>query len=318
METWEIVLVLALVTVSLTMLVNQNVSMGLIQVLDSPLFQLVVVGLTLAVAVVSPPVAIVAVATIVVVYYLRNVIKIQMASGAFEEEEVAPSRIRIEQTKTVVEVDDCDSSNSNSNSVQTRPEDIDVIEAAMAESENRVALNSAQLHQPSFKIPAPAPIEDVLPMAHENFPNPRDAASEGFESTDPQAETRGAAPPAGTPTYVSNASNTFSVDVAAFMSGAAVPEGYNEATSPPAARPYNESAGQYSIASSRPYSGVQKRELADYMAGKDVGSNEYVQHGESIDDKIRNLQNGITVGGAPPPNFDQVTPPYHLNTMSSN
>lgn len=316
METWEIVLVLALVTVSLTMLVNQNVSMGLIQVLDSPLFQLVVVGLTLAVAVVSPPVAIVAVATIVVVYYLRNVIKIQMASGAFEEEEVAPSRIRIEQTKTVVEVSDCDSNSSSS--VQTRPEDIDVIEAAMSESENRVALNSAQLHQPSFKIPAPAPIEDVLPMAHENFPNPRDAASEGFESTDPQAETRGAAPPAGTPTYVSNASNTFSVDVAAFMSGAAVPEGYNEATSPPAARPYNESAGQYSIASSRPYSGVQKRELADYMAGKDVGSNEYVQHGESIDDKIRNLQNGITVGGAPPPNFDQVTPPYHLNTMSSN
>jgi hypothetical protein len=313
METWEIVLVLALVTVSLTMLINQNVSMGLIQVLDSPLFQLAIVGLTLAVAVVSPPVAIVAVATIVVVYYLRNVIKVEMASGAFEEE-APPSRIRIEQTKTVVEVSECD----NSSSLQTRPEDADVIEAAMAESENRVALNSAQLYQPVFKIPAPAPIEDIMPMAHEDFPNPRDAESEGFESADPQAEIRGAAPPAGTPTYVTNASNTFSVDAAAFMTGAAVPEGYNEATSQPAARPYNESAGQYSIASSRPYSGVQKRELAEYMAGKDVGSNEYVQHGESIDDKIHNLQNGITVGGAPPPNFDQVTPPYHLNTMSAN
>lgn len=314
METWEIVLVLALVTVSLTMLINQNVSMGLIQVLDSPLFQLAIVGLTLAVAVVSPPVAIVAVATIVVVYYLRNVIKVEMASSAFEEE-APPSRMRIEQTKTVVEVSECD---NNSSSLQTRPEDADVIEAAMAESENRVALNSAQLYQPVFKIPAPAPIEDMTPMAHENFPNPRDAESEGFESADPHAEIRGAAPPAGTPTYVSNGSNTFSVDAEAFMTGAAVPESYNEATSPPAARPYNESAGQYSIGSSRPYSGVQKRELAEYMAGKDVGSNEYVQHGESIDDKIHNLQNGITVGGAAPPNFDQVTPPYYLNSMSSN
>ena len=224
METWEIVLVLALVTVSLTMLVNQNVSMGLIQLLDSPLFQLAVVGLTLAVAVVSPPVAIVAVATIVVVYYLRNVMKVQMAS-----DEVAPSRIRIEQTKTVVDViaDEC---------ANTRSEDADVIEAAMAESEDRVALNSAQLYQPVFKIPAPAPIEDVLPMAHENFPNPRGSA-EGFESTDPNAEVRGPAPVAGTPTYITSASNTFSVDAAAFSSIAAIPQPFNEALSPPAARP---------------------------------------------------------------------------------
>ena len=316
METWEIVLVLALVTVSLTMLVNQNVSMGLIQLLDSPLFQLAVVGLTLAVAVVSPPVAIVAVATIVVVYYLRNVMKVQMASDDAAAAAAAPSRIRIEQTKTVVDViaGDCanGSNSSSDSSPQTRPEDVDVIEAAMAENEDRVALNSAQLYQPVFKIPAPAPIEDIVPMAQEDFPNPRGSA-EGFESTDPKAEMRGPAPAAGTPTYVSSASNTFSVDADAFMSAAAVPEPYNEALSPPAARPYNESAGQYGIAASRPYSGVQKRELANYMAGSDVGSNEYVQHGESIDDKINNLQNGITVGSAPPPNFDLVTPAFRQN-----
>lgn len=304
METWEIVLVLVLVAISLTMLVNQNVSMGLIQVLDSPLFQLVVVGLTLGVAVVSPPVAIVAVATIVVVYYLRNVIKVQMATSNFEAEAAAvPSRIRVEQTKIVVEVSDCGH--------QTRSEDADVFEAAMAESENRVPLNSGQLHQHGFKIPAPAPIEDMTPMPHENFPNPRGSQAEGFESADPKAETRGLAPAAGSPTYISAATNTFPVDPAAFLFGDSAPQPYNEALSPSPARPYNESAGQYAINRTRPYSGVQKRELAEYMAGSDVGSNEYVQHGDSIDDKIRNLQNGITTGDAPPPNFDQVTPPYN-------
>lgn len=310
METWEIVLVLVLVTISLTMLVNQNVSLDLIKVLDNSLFQLLIVGLTLAVAIVSPPVAIVAIATIVVVYYLRNMIKVQMASSPefLGNEEAPPSRMRVEQTRTVVEVSECDSA-------QTRPEDVDVIEAAMAESGGRIALNSAQLQPENFKIPAPAPIEDIKPLAHEDFPNPR--GSEGFESSDPAAELQGSAPVAGTPTYVAPESNTLSVDAEAFMTGGAVPTAFNEALSPPAARPYNESAGQYAINRSRPYSGVEKREVANYVAGKDIGSNEYVQHGSSIDDKIKNLHNGVPVGNAPPPNFDLVTPSFYGSSMSS-
>ena len=49
--------------------------------LDNSLFQLAIVGLTLSVAVVSPPVAIVAIATIVIIYYLRNLIKVQLITN---------------------------------------------------------------------------------------------------------------------------------------------------------------------------------------------------------------------------------------------
>ena len=109
METWEIVLILVLVTIALIVLANHNVSLGFIQVLDNSLFQLAIVGLTLAVAVASPAVGIVGIATIVIVYYVRNLIKIQLINANDEqppmivEEEANQNqpRLIIEETHTV-------------------------------------------------------------------------------------------------------------------------------------------------------------------------------------------------------------------------
>jgi len=319
METWEIVLVLVLVTISSTILVNQNVSLSLIQLLDNSLFQLVIVGLTLGVAVVSPSVAIVAIATIVIVYYVRNLIKVQMINNNLIEENSAQGnqgngspRMRVEETTTTtvettmerhIEIGD-----EAGCSAQTKPEDIDVVEAALNEDSSRVAVTAAQMQPQNFKIKAAAPVFASKPLDQEDFPNPR--SPEGFQvdSTDPLVETRGQAPQAGTPSYIASGKNTFADDANIFTPGAAVPEGYNEGTAKPVARAYNQAEGQYGIAAPRPFSGVQKRELADFVPGKEIGSNEYSQHGVSIDDKMTNLMNGIQVSSKPPPNFDAAAP----------
>jgi hypothetical protein len=78
METWEVILILGLVTISLMVLLNHNIAPSFISLLDNPMFQLTIVGLTLGVAGLSPPVAIVGIATIVIVYYVRNLNKVQL------------------------------------------------------------------------------------------------------------------------------------------------------------------------------------------------------------------------------------------------
>ena len=78
METWEVVLILALVTVSVLVLVQKDMSMSFIRVLDNTFFQLAILTGALAVATISPAVAIVAIATIVVVFYVRNLVKIHI------------------------------------------------------------------------------------------------------------------------------------------------------------------------------------------------------------------------------------------------
>ena len=316
METWEIVLILVLVTIALIVLANHNVSLGLIQILDNSLFQLAIVGLTLAVAVASPAVGIVAIATIVIVYYVRNLIKVQLINVGEEspmliEQETNQNepRLIVEETHTVetitkhIEVD-----NNGSYKAQTKPEDADVIEAALKENDSRVALTSSAMFGKNFKIPAPAPVHDTKSLDQDDFPNPRN--TEGFQadSTDPMAETRGVAPQAGTATYNPKMTNVFDADPNVFTPGADIPTGFNEPGAEHTFRPYSKSDGQYAINERRPYTGVQKYETADFIPGKDMGDNTYKQFGVSIDDKMTNLRNGIVSSTAPPPDFDLITP----------
>lgn len=315
METWEIVLILVLITIALIVLANHNVSLGFIEILDNSLFQLAIVGLTLAVAVASPAVGIVAIATIVIVYYVRNLIKVQLINVGSEspmvveeESDGQEPRLIVEETRTVetttkhIEVNPGSKPNYN-----TKKEDEDVVESALKEHDDRVTLNSGMFNR-SFKIPAPAPVYAVKPMEQDDFPNPR--STEGFQadSTDPDAEVRGPAPPAGTPTYIPNLKNTFSEDSNIFTPKEPVPIGFNEPGAEPTARPYSYSDGQYGINQMRPYSKTEKYETADYIPGKDMGDNEFRPFGVSIDDKITNLRNSIPQSGAPPPNFDLIEP----------
>jgi hypothetical protein len=322
METWEIVLILVLVTIALIVLANHNVSLGFIHLLDNSLFQLAIVGLTLAVAVASPAVGIVAIATIVIVYYVRNLIKVQLIntneSPMIVEEEANQHepRLIVEETHTVetttqhIEVDNNHAAHGSSSEckLNTKDEDEDVVEAALKEHEGRVTLTSSQMFGKNFKIPAPAPVPDSKPLDQDDFPNPR--STEGFQadSSDPLAETHGGAPHAGTPTYVPQGTHKFADDANIFTPGSTVPDGFNEAGAQPTLRPYTKSDGQYGIAEQRPYSVLGKYETADYIPGREMGENDFKQWGVSIDDKITNLRNGIVVGNAPPPNFDVVDP----------
>jgi hypothetical protein len=266
METWEIVLILVLVTIALIVLANHNVSMGFIQVLDNSLFQLAIVGLTLAVAVASPAVGIVGIATIVIVYYVRNLIKIQLINANDEEPPMIVEqesnqnepRLIIEETHTVetttkhIEVDKSDCK------LNTKDEDEDVVEAALKEHEGRVSLTSPSMMGNNFKIPAPAPVLDAKPLDQDDFPNPR--STEGFaaDSSDPLAETRGAAPNAGTASYIPNNKHTFADDANIFTPGSTIPDSYNEGAAEPTLRPYSKADGQYAIAELRPYANLEK------------------------------------------------------------
>lgn len=342
METWEIVLILILATIALIVLGNPSSTLNLIDLLDNSIFQLSIIGLTLAVATVSPAVSVVAIATIVVVYYMRNLIKIQMVDvvdvvDVHEEPRLnMREEITTVETKTTthqVEISDhnhaeCGKAQAEAvaqakaevqaqaggaapaaeegRNVNTKVEDKVVVEDALKEHEDRAPVMSVQ----QFKIPATAPFEEVRNNYQDTFPNPR-SSGEGFQadSTDPQAETRGPAPQAGTPTYQpAKSGNVFSVDTNIFTRATPPPQGFNEPGAEPTFRPYEDAAGQFGIAETRPYSNPQKYETADFIPGDDMGSNNYVQHGLSIDDKITNLRNGIVASTAPPPNFDAISP----------
>ena len=308
MDTWEIVLILVLLTIALIVLSNHNVPLGFIQIMDNSLFQLAIVGLTLAVAVASPAVGIVAIATIVIVYYVRNLIKVQLINNTPIIDETADEpRLIVEETNTV-ETRTLTVIEPRTPNINTKKEDEDVVEAALKEHDHRVTLSSPQVMSNSFKIPAAAPFSDSKPLDQAEFPNPRSAEGFQADSTDPLAETRGAAPVAGTPTYVPNSRHTFSVDANIFTPGSNVPEGYNEAGAPDAFRYYSKSDGQYGIHEERPSTSVQKYETADFIPAKEMGNNAYVQFGVSIDDKMTNLKNGIVASTSAPPNFDEVVP----------
>jgi hypothetical protein len=105
MDTWEIVLILLLLTVSVLVISKHEIPLSFVTLLDNIYFQLIILGLTLALSTVSPASALVAVATVVIMYYVRNVVKIQifqMTQQAQEEQlnnEVEQPRIEITEEK---------------------------------------------------------------------------------------------------------------------------------------------------------------------------------------------------------------------------
>ena len=312
MDTWEVVLILILVTVALVVLSNQNISLDLIQILDNSLFQLVVLSLTLAVAIYSPPVAVVGIISIVIVYYIRNLSKVQLLNvnerTILIEEETNPNPPRItiteetttiETTKTKLEISDDGDYSEN-----TRDEDLPSVENALSEHESRISLDSPDLLPKEFKMSGTVPVYDSKMLDREDFENPRSSNTQP-EYKDHAEELYGVAPTTGTPNYLTN-DKSFEADI--FSDSPVSPNGFNESALQPSFRPYDKNDGQYAINELRPYTYPQKQELADYIPGNDQGNNTFNNIGVSIDDKITNLTKGISVSSAPPPNFDQVSP----------
>ena len=310
--------------------------------LDNSLFQLAIVGLTLAVAVVSPPVAIVAIATIIIVYYTRNLIKVQLItndescnkpveiSNNDDLQTTNEPRLFIEEIKTVetttrtqhlkthnIEIQDSSNNSQeeqqnkpvvpDNNNTNTKPEDVDVLETVLNEEEYRKN-RGCPISPTQYKIPSVAPFSDIKPAEYDTIPDPR-IGNEGFhvDSMDSQLEVNGKAPNAGSSSYLSDNNSTFDVDTNIFTKSENVPVEYNELSAPPTYRPYSLSEGQYEINENRPYSSAQKYEVADFTPGNDLGSNEFAVFGESIDDKMSSLKKTVVIS-KPPPNFDEVVP----------
>jgi hypothetical protein len=306
-----------------------------ISILDNIVVQLAILGAVLAMAVVSPPVAIVAMITVVTVYYMRNVSKVDSIEPSVEineniqyinttnnniqmnvsNEEVLKLEHELTQNNiAVVHPDHSQEKHKeekhkeekllSDHEVNTKRENEnkDVLETALGESESRMPLE--ETIGSNSRVGGEVAMEDKRPPAHEDFPDPRKTgAGEGFEvkSLDTQAEFHGSVPPSyGTKSQM--------VDSSVFTPPSKLLDGYNEVVSPPTIRSFTDNAGQFTINSSRPSTLPEKYEVADYMPGSDMGSNDYSLYGASIDDKISFLNNSFVQSTTPPPNFSNVIP----------
>ena len=306
METWEVVLILVLVTIAVSVLVKNDISVSLIDTLDNTIFQLAILATTLLLATVSPAVAIVAIATIVVVYYVRNLAKIQMIEPTSDE-----PRIELTEVKTVTMV-----GTPQINIVESTPPEVskgtlpqsnkappadnsDVITTVLGEHVSRPPQEQKLIGERA-KLGGAAPFESQPPPAHERFENPR---GEGFiaEALDKQAEFYGDAP-------IHVDGSLGSVDSDVFIPAPATVDGFNEALIAPEVRPYNDNQGQYTIGETRPYTKVQKYELASFQPGSEMGSNDFSPVGVSIDDKVANMNSAFMPSATAPPNFNNAVP----------
>ena len=326
METWEVVAILVLITLAISVVARQNVPYSLMSLLDNTLFQLAIIGATLGVATVSPAVGIVAIATIVIVYYIRNLSKIEMVTAQSDLERAIVDMLEDDSPRLVVKEepitrpppmkptedaavpDDTPVATTDLPVVTSRPHDAsnsDVIHAAMKEHESRPPsdlLNQSVGTRATIGGGSP-PMPNPQVPRQENHPNPRGQADKA-EPFDTQADFNSAAPTGSLETTVAAPQ----VDSDVFTPAPANMESYNELGAAPAIRPYSDDSGQYTINNPRPQSNYGRYEVADYAPGVDMGLNEFKPVGVSIDDKTNNLKLGITPSSAPPPNFDQVFP----------
>jgi hypothetical protein len=304
METWEVVLILALVTVSVMVLVQKEMSMTCIRLLDNTFFQLAILTGALAVATISPAVAIVAIATIVVVFYVRNLTKIQMITP-YELSAVDEDTPRIEMTekteRTMTIVGDVPVSAGTLPDVNAPPpkDNKDVVAKALSEHESRPPMQQPLVGQRA-SISGTAPLVSQLPPPHENFPNPRGSAMTA-DPVDSKMAMYGEAPVSGfTPSIEEEEGFTaaagYSID------------GKDESSTEFIVRPFNDNQGQYNLNEVRPNQRPGKYELADFMPGTEMGSNDFAPTGVSIDDKVSNLQNGFVTSSAAPPDFNNAFP----------
>jgi uncharacterized membrane protein len=303
MDTWEVVLILVLLTVSIAAIAKRDLPVSLINVLDNLYFQLAILGLTLGVALVSPAVAIVAISTIVIVYYIRNLVKVEIAQemrrmerdneALLTQQRIADleknqePRIEIrEETKIVTEL------------VANK----DTIEAALREHETRQTEDSQAQIGSRSSIGGVPPTKQVEKEEHNEIPDPR-GPQKGVESFDAKGNLNSAAPEG------KNRRPLMPIDSQVFVSAYNPINGFNESKAAVATlRSYNENAGQFDLHESRPKGQVDRYEVADFLPLKDSGVNNFEPIGQSIDDKINTLSRGVLPSTAAPPDFDKVIP----------
>jgi hypothetical protein len=279
----------------------------------------------LAVAVVSPAVAITAIATIVIIYYIRNIVKLQLAAAIVAADNTA-SAIMIEETTPRIEVHETEVIQTQSIVVEGQPtqpppvsagslpavnqphqvNNKDTIENALKEHEHRQPPDGQRLIGTQSTQGGSVPIKDVKPPAHEDMPNPRNTAPHPpVESFDTQASFHSTAPSPGKDTVLINSK----VDSDIFSDAPSTIEPYNEVSAAPALRSFVDNAGQFNIKENRPHSEPQKYEIADYSPASDMGRNQFQPVGVSIDDKINILKKGLMPMSGPPPDFNTAVPP---------
>jgi len=325
MDTWEVVLILVLITIAITVIAKHEVPLGFIELLDNAVFQMAILGLTLGVAVVSPPVAITAIATIVIIYYIRNIVKLQLAA-AISAADSAATAIMLEDTSPRIEVHETEVVQTQTTVVETqsnepapvsagtlpvvnKPHQVDnkdTVETALKEHEHRQPPEGQRLIGRQTTQGGSAPIADMKPPAHEDMPNPRNTSPHPpVESFDTLASFHSMAPSPGKDTQLINSK----VDSDIFSDAPSTLEPYNEVSAAPAVRSFVDNAGQFNIGDNRPHSEPGKYEIADYMPASDMGQNSFQPVGVSIDDKINILKKGLMPVSAPPPDFNTAVPP---------
>lgn len=302
METWEVVLILALLTISIIVISKHKVSTEVITILDSPIFQIVLLGLTLVAAVTSPAVAIVAVTTLVVVYYMRNVVKIQIVSANVR---TMPNgaHVAVIEEKRVTTIINNPEHNKNNMPVPKQDPNAETIEQALKESDMRPPSYNHQVIGKRMPINGALLFPAEKARSHEVFVDPR-GKSTSVESFDTQAKFN-----YNVPTSAVDRTIVPEVDSEVFKRAPQNPDASNEDTTVSnQMRDFNSNDGQYGINEPRPASLPGKYEVSTYNPDEFIGSNKFVPVGVSLDDKIKNLSNGKFVSGAPPPNFDLPVP----------
>lgn len=282
MDTWEVVLILLFLSISILVIANREVPLHIIEVLDNTYLQLVILAGALALAVLSPPVAIVAISTIVTVFYMRNVVKVQIMRSMRDAELAREKRVEMaaEAAKAAesseeprIEI------RETTHTVTEIVADKEAIEAALQEHESRDSevTNNGKNSNPS-----------TVPVGIESFEHSNNNNSHA--NVDSSRRLVGA------------------IDSPVFTASRETPMGYNELKAPKKIRGYRDNAGQYDLDEMRPLSEVEKYETADYMPSNDMGDNKFVPIGQSIDDKERIITSGLMPSSAPPPSFNSVDP----------
>ncbi len=309
MDTWEVVLILILLTIAISVIAKHEVPLSLITLLDNIYFQLAILGLTLGVAVVSPPVALVAVATIVIIYYIRNIVKIQIVQMNKRIEEGARRDFDMEQAAKEKEAEKKAEKKDDGPRIEITEErrvvnistGNETIDAALKEHETRPTSYSKDIGVRS-SMGGMLNAEKEIASPQIEMPNPR-GPSKTVESFDMQATFNSPAPQANTPKTVIN-----EVDSEVFAkAGKVVP--HNEDNAKPVVREYADATGQYPIYEPRVESKPEKYEQLDFMPMSDMGSNQFEKVGISIDDKMTILKKGLLPSSNPPPDYNMTVPP---------
>ena len=317
METWEVVLIITLVTIAVSVLARNEIPLSLITVLDNTFFQLAVLGATLAVATISPAVALVTIATVVVVYYIRNLAKLQMITPEVSRIEVVKEVVVVEKPTATTEPTEVEPPISNgvlpNVNIRLPVDNSDVIQNAMKEHESRPPMIPKMSIGTRASMVGNAPVINQLAPVHEKFENPR-SEEEDVEPLDEEENMNGEAPGAyESPFPGGNVNEGFSNPAGFSVDG----QGPEEPLAQFEVRPFNENQGQYNLQEPRPISNVDKYELADYMPGNDMGTNEFRPVGVSIDDKVSNLNVQFNTSPAAPPNFDNAVPSRESKTATT-